>query len=136
MSYNLFLDDNRIPHKSMDYMHPDIASLYRTLKWVVVRSYYEFVKTIEEKGLPDLISFDHDLADVHYDIRSEGFNSWKEYYESDDEHREMTGYDCAKWLVNYCMENQKPIPKYYIHSMNDIGMHNIRTYLENYKKHS
>lgn len=135
MTYNLFLDDVRIPHKSMDYMHPGVSHLYRTLEWVVARDYYQFVQAIEERGLPEIVSFDHDLADTHYDIRAEGYKSWQEYYDSPDEHREMTGYDCVKWLCNYCLENSKPLPRYILHTMNDIGLHNMKSYLENFKKH-
>ncbi len=135
MSYNLFLDDDRIPHRSMDYMHPDISKLYRTLQWRVVKDYHQFVQCIEEFGIPDLISFDHDLADEHYDLHSRGYTSWQQYYNTPEEEREMTGYDCVKWLCNYCKDNSKPLPRYILHTMNDIGLHNMKTYLENFKKH-
>jgi hypothetical protein len=44
----LYLDDIRTP---------------KTKGWDIVRSYDEFVKWIEENGLPDKLSFDHDLGE-------------------------------------------------------------------------
>ncbi len=63
MSYNLFLDDFRMPADVVLYM-PKCA-YYTDREWVIVRSYDEFVKTIEEMGIPQAVSFDHDLADEH-----------------------------------------------------------------------
>ena len=53
MKYNIYLDDVRTP----------IAS---KTKWVIVRSYDEFVSKINELGLENikLISLDHDLGDT------------------------------------------------------------------------
>ena len=61
--YNLFLDDIRDPQTSVFLRNQDF---YRNTKWVVVRSHDEFVSYITHNGMPDLISFDHDLADEHY----------------------------------------------------------------------
>jgi hypothetical protein len=47
---------------------------------------------------------------------------------------EKTGYDCAKWLVDYCIDNQANLPDYLVHSANPIGKKNIESYLENFKK--
>jgi hypothetical protein len=49
---------------------------------------------------------------------------------------EKTGYDCAKWLVNFCMDNNLKLPEYYVHSMNPVGRRNILGYLDNYVKFS
>ncbi len=49
---------------------------------------------------------------------------------------EKTGYDCAKWLVNFCMDNNLELPEYYAHSMNTVGRRNILGYLDNYVKFS
>lgn len=136
MSYNLFLDDIRTPNKDVNYMSPGVTNLYRTLPWKIARSYNDFVLIITEYGLPDLISFDHDLADIHYDIREEGYKSWNEYYDTPEEIREMTGYDCVKWLCAYCAENHRSFPNYILHSMNEIGVQNMKTYIENFRKHN
>ena len=57
----LYLDDVRIP---------------QTEGWEIVRNYDDFVKWIEENGLPDIVSFDHDLAEVHYDP-----STWRQSFE-------------------------------------------------------
>lgn len=120
MSYNLFLDDFRIPKDCYNYTKQQI---FLNWSWVVVRNYSEFVKQIKKEGLPKFISFDHDLADSHYGTPN---NPDIPY----DEYKEKTGYDCAKWLLDYCKTNNKIIPKYFIHSMNPVGSKNIRNLLK------
>ena len=112
MSYNLFLDDIRNPNKFLD----DIRV------WETVRNYSEFIRIIQQRGLPRFISFDHDLADEHYDNEDNGLFT------------EKTGLDCAKWLVEFCMRTNQPLSEYQVHSMNPIGKLNIRSILESYKK--
>jgi hypothetical protein len=51
-----------------------------------------------------------------------------------DKMKEKTGFDCAKWLVNYCLERNLDLPEYFIHTMNPIGAENIKSLFENYKK--
>ncbi|WP_207890942.1 cyclic-phosphate processing receiver domain-containing protein [Hymenobacter edaphi] len=64
MPYKLYLDELRTP---------------RTEGWVLVRSFEEFVATIEQRGAPTEISFDHDLG-------------WDEARNCE----RPSGYDCAK----------------------------------------
>lgn len=119
--YYLFLDDVREPK--------DVTWIYLPDKpWTIVRNYSEFVHEIESKGyLPDMISFDHDLADGHY---GHGLNNDSIPY---DLYEEKTGYSCAKWLINYCDNKNFDIPAYLVHSMNPVGSKNIRDLLSNYK---
>lgn len=127
MSYNLYLDDVRQPYQSGDYMYPvDIRKIYRLEDWIIVRSYKEFIAKIENDGLPLKVSFDHDLADVHYD---------PDTYRESFEYHEETGYDCAKWMCNYCLENGLPVPEYYCHSQNPTGKDNILGILKNYENY-
>jgi hypothetical protein len=42
--------------------------------------------------------------------------------------------DCAKWLVDFCMDTKQDLPDYMIHSMNPAGGKNIFMYLDNYRK--
>ena len=42
--------------------------------------------------------------------------------------------DCAKWLVNYCLDRNLDLPEYYIHTMNPIGAENIKSLFESYEK--
>ena len=80
-------------------------------KYVGVRSYTEFVKYILINGLPHLISFDQDQGE------------------------EKTGYDCAKWLISYCLDNNLQLPDYQVHSQNPVGRQNIAYLLRNFQLH-
>jgi hypothetical protein len=107
--------------------------IYSKLKWEIVRNYDEFVSHITENGLPNLISFDHDLADEAYSPKMyEGTEEYNKLYET---FKEKTGYCCAKWLVNYCMDRELKLPEFEVHSMNPAGGENIKKYLENFRKH-
>ena len=114
MTYKLFLDDLRNPR--------DVYPTTSNSEWVIARNFSEFVKTIESKGLPFLISFDHDLSHEHY---LPGPPSC---------YKEKTGMDCAKWLVEYCMDKNLDLPKCNIHSANPVGAENIVSYLRSYEK--
>lgn len=94
----LYLDDLRTPKSD---------------GWDIVRSYDQFVEWVTMNGVPDEVSFDHDLGD---DVK--------------------TGYDCTKWLVNYCMDNRIPFPQWNIHSANPVGKENIEKYITNFLKHN
>lgn len=115
----LFLDDIRYPIEAYHYTKQDI---FLRKDWHIVRNYEQFVNRILEKGLPEMISFDHDLADEHY------------LEPNSQEFVEKTGYDCTKWLVEYCMDNYLDLPKFYSHSMNPVGKENIEELLNNFKK--
>jgi hypothetical protein len=120
--YRLFLDDFREPRDAFFYKG---FPIYND-DWTVVRNYLEFVKTIEILGIPEAVSFDHDLADVHYEKTS---------FDYDDEYQEKTGYHCAKWLIDYCINNKKELPTtILIHSMNVVGSQNIKSLFESYFK--
>jgi len=82
-------------------------------EWVIGRTMAEVKAIILEKGFPAFVSFDHDLGD-----------------------NEPTGYDIAKWMVDYDMANNI-IPEnfaFYVHSQNPIGARNIQIYLDSYLK--
>lgn len=131
MSYKLFLDDKRNPVHCVTYMHLRIGKknpIYLENGWVIARNYESFKNTIESMGLPEFISFDHDLAIEHYGIGTESKEAWEWYHMRTD--REMTGYDCAKWLVNYCLDNKLVLPEYAVHSDNPVGSDNILKYLK------
>ncbi len=115
----LFLDDIRYPKDAYQYTKQEI---FKRKDWHIARNYQEFVERILEKGLPEIISFDHDLADEHYSNTDS-----KEFVEK-------TGYDCAKWLVEYCMDHDLELPDFYCHSMNPVGKKNIESLLHNFKR--
>ncbi|MBF0288026.1 MAG: hypothetical protein HQM14_09430 [SAR324 cluster bacterium] len=97
--------------------------------WVLAKSYQEFVNHITHHGLPGVISFDHDLASEHYPwspqtqpFFTQGFIDYSQY-------SHKTGYDCAKWLLEYCAVHQLGLPKWSVHSQNVLGAMNIEQIL-------
>lgn len=130
----LFLDDIRDVKDACYYVSN--PKIYWEDDWDVVRNYNEFVDYIEKNGLPDLISFDHDLADFHYDYKPEDYeNMSEEDMINNFGSMEKTGLDCAKWLVDYCFLNRLPIPEFMVHSANPVGKKNIESFLNNTIKH-
>ena len=127
----LFLDDIRNPKDGIGLVPSNLNKFYWANDWTVVRTYEEFVSYITENGLPDFISFDHDLADEHYVAYMELQKGKIE----ESVPTEKTGYQAAKWLVDYCVDNSVLIPEYIVHSQNEVGKKNIQSYLENAKKH-
>jgi hypothetical protein len=125
VSYAVFLDDERFPENVTWIDLPPVV-------WTIVRNYDEFVKTIEEKSIPTIISFDHDLCDQHYNeyalAHDKSLPSFgKIRY---DLFKERTGYDCAKWLAQLCIKKNVNLPQYYIHTLNPIGRMNIFSIME------
>lgn len=124
----LFLDDIRNPPQCIHYMAPRVGTKNNaeyTKEWDIVRDYNSFCAYIQAAGVPDLISFDHDLADVHYDP-----STWTESFK----YQEETGLDCVEWLCRYCEKNNIPFPRYFIHSMNPVGRRNMEELIEYYKE--
>lgn len=78
--------------------------------FILVRNFEEFTQYILHHRMPGFISFDHDLGE------------------------EKTGYDCAKWLVEICMNRKIPLPEFTVHSQNPVGKKNIESLLRNFKK--
>lgn len=97
-AWKMFLDDERQPVGT---------------KWVVVRSYDEFVSCLRHRAnAPTFISFDHDLGG------------------------EKSGKDCAQYLIERDLdEDGDYLPRnfgYYVHSQNPVGAENIRGLLDHY----
>lgn len=105
MTYKLFLDDERMPDQVtwVNIHHDDRP-------WVIVRNVEDFKRCVMARGLPDYVSFDHDLQDWHY---------------AGNYLDEKTGLDAAKWLIEYCRSRQIPRPAYAIHSMSPVGRYRI-----------
>ena len=125
MKRALYLDDQRTPTTTIPGYHP----------WEVVRNYDEFVSWIEKNGVPDLVSFDHDLAKEHID---DYFNQklnigWQQ--PSYETYKEKTGLDCARWLCEYIQKNNLKLHLCSVHSHNPIGAVNIQSYINGFKKH-
>lgn len=106
---NLFLDDIRDPYDKT---------------WIVVRDYKAFVKFIDENGMPDIVSLDHDLSMEHYFeyIEGEGDPNRPVPYTT---YNEKTGLDCARYLLRVIDKQGVPPPLIIIHSLNPVGAMNI-----------
>jgi len=141
----LWLDDIRNPfiptyinqYKQLKNIRDINNDFNPTHKYEVqwVRNYEEMKEWIAHFGLPDYISFDHDLADEHYTPPKywNDYQASKEYQDAQD-YKEKTGLDCAKMVVEYCMDNNLELPHYFSHSANPVGRDNILHYLNNFKK--
>lgn len=101
MIKKVYIDDDRFPKSD---------------GWVIVRDFDEFKNWILLNGIPDEISFDHDLG------------------QNKDGTIKKNGVDCARWLCNYCMDISVPLPHWNIHSANTVGRENIESVLKTYQK--
>jgi len=103
----IFLDDYRKPNK---YVNMNINRVYQAY------SYSDFVSLLNnlynKYNRIDEVWFDHDLGDVN----------------------DGTGLDCAKYLVDFCIEHEISLPEYHIQSANPVGRVNIDSYLKSYLK--
>lgn len=125
----LWLDDIRNPLEN-DWL--TFSPIEQPFDCVWVKSYPEFTDWINKNGLPDGICFDHDLGmDVAIKAREKGMSKRKS---RQLKQLEKTGYDCAKWLVEYCMDNNLKLPKYNIQSANPVGKENIDGLLQSFLK--
>ena len=105
----LYLDDMRVP----------------TIFGVdLVKNYDEFVTYLQDHEMPELISFDHDLADEHY---PSGLNI-PGVVINYDKYQEKTGLACARYIV----ENKLPLKYWISHSYNAQGNINIANELRAY----
>lgn len=102
----LWLDDCRDPMQD-DWLN--FSPIGKNVMVIWVKNYDEFINYIKENGIPDAICFDHDL----------GENS-------------LSGYECAKFLVQYCIENNLDICAYNIQSANPVGRDYIKSILDNW----
>ena len=129
--YNLFLDDLRYPDGAYLY-DKDINLLDATgipkNQWQIVRTYESFVRYINKNGLPDTVSFDHDLHEEHIRHFIEVTQPTGGVIEYGNL-QEKTGKSCAEFLVRKWKENGKPPIRVYIHSANQYGANNIQEIL-------
>lgn len=126
----LWLDDYRNPFDSeIDWLV--FSPIGRDVKIIWVKSYNEFTNNINLNGLPDAICFDHDLGLDNHNKRVAGGMSKRQSRKLKP--IEKTGYDCAKWLIEYCMDNKETLPLWNVQSANPVGKENINGILNNFK---
>lgn len=113
MTYNLFIDDERVP-MDVKWGSWQDQELYRDGDWFIARNWVETLEIVITYGFPSLISFDHDLGKD-----------------------EKTGYEIAQRLCDMVMDGVS-MPEdfsFKVHSKNPVGAENIRTYMENFLKY-
>jgi len=128
----LWLDDIRSPFEN-DGSWLVFSPIEQPFEVIWVKTYDEFTKWITDNGLPTAICFDHDLGK---DIALANIKSGMSKREAKRIRRNSTktGKDCANWLVEYCMDNEKDLPLYNIQSANPVGKENIDGLLKNFLK--
>ena len=102
----LWLDDERDPTDTR--WHPFFPIQQPEVIWV--KSYAEFTEWITDNSLPHAICFDHDLGDG------------------------PSGMDAAKWLTEFCLDTNSPLPAWNIQSANPIGKMNIEALLNSFAR--
>jgi hypothetical protein len=125
MKTALYLDDVRTPTETIPGYHP----------WNIVRNYDEFEDWIVRNGIPDLVSFDHDLAEEHIDDYFKQFAEKGFQIPKYEDYKEKTGIDCANFLVEYCQKMNVNLKQCSVHSHNPVGAKNIQDFLNGFKKH-
>lgn len=128
----LWIDDIRDPLTGN--WIADFAPEYFSCKKIVwVKSYEEFTRWIKFNGLPSKICFDHDLGEnVAIELVASGVEKLKA---REIKKLAKSGFDCAKWLVDYCLDNSLQLPDWNVQSANPVGKENINSLLSNAKKH-
>jgi hypothetical protein len=109
MAFNLWLDDTREPPLLPG--HP----------WISAKSLVAFKEVIQTKGIPLMVSLDHDLNQSHYD---------------GDYTDQQTGYDAVLWLVAEVTEWR---PLWHVHTANlqraRVMEGKLRGYSEPFRDH-
>ncbi len=110
MTYNLFIDDIRNP----DWRECVLSGVDPDLEWVIVRNSLEAIDYVSKHGMPERMALDHDLGYVN--------------------DRFDTVPNFLKWLANEYWNGTDPVPDYTIHSANPIGVENMRSFMDSWKK--
>lgn len=128
---SLYLDDVRHPRGN------------HWFDWIIVRDFRDFCGYITTNGMPKMISFDHDLgySMPEYATAEEELAAESLPFVQTDQGRFRqdvilgpSGLDAAKWLVDYCLDNDIQMPHFSVHSANPAGAENILCLLNNLQK--
>lgn len=118
--YKMFIDDERFPkgyfpklksflsELSLNLINKDIFGFF-----IISRNYDQTVNLINQYGIPEFISFDHDLGDS------------------------KDGYEIARFMIEQDLDGKKCFPSnfsFYVHSQNPIGKENIQNILMSYMR--
>lgn len=119
----LLLDDNRTPSECwLDITQSKENLTVKTgtfdKDWEVVKTYDAFVKSIIDKGVPDIVSFDNDLTFSDYSRYGDVLRGKCSYhYEKERDN----GIAAFRFLVEFCERHETKFPKIYIHTANEYA---------------
>ncbi len=108
--YKIFIDDIRNPSIVFDGEEAD--------GWIVCRSSAEAIEYVKNKGyFPIYIAFDHDLG-------------------TDKDNKVDTTIKFIHWMVESSLDERikGDVPEYSIHSANPVGVQNIKSKMDTWKK--
>lgn len=129
----LFLDDIRNPEQAiLTFTKESLLKKTGTCAtdWVVVRNYKDFCDHLKYVGIPGVISFDHDLGDFAMREFIEMEAAESNIFNYNSLNGEKTGLDCAKFLCKICLDKDRKIPTFFVHSFNPVGAQNIINILQ------
>lgn len=106
----LFLDDVRTPQDET---------------WEIVRTVEEFSRWIQDNGVPEIVSLDHDLGEQMI-YRGQ---SAEDYEELRGQSKELTGLDACQVLLAFCKDYGDVPQNIFIHSANPVGAERMEQYL-------
>ena len=130
-NFKLFLDDIRQPEDAWIYSER-VKLLDKTnthgCEWEIVRNYNDFCEFINKYGIPEVVSFDHDLCQEHmehyFDVTSKiGVIEYGNL-------KTPTGKHCAEFFVDKWKEAGKPKVYVFVHSANRWGQTEIKSVLK------
>lgn len=127
----LFLDDIRMPEDAWIYSERVKMlekSKTQSCTWTIVRNYEDFCEFIDKFGIPEMVSFDHDLHMEHmryyYDVTSPtGILDYSKL-------KVKTGKHCAEYFLDKWTEAGKPSTQVFVHSANRWGQVEIKKVLK------
>lgn len=116
--YKLFIDDERFPvgifPSAKSFLSELSLNLFKKDFFgfsVISRNYTQTKNLIDLYGIPNFISFDHDLGES------------------------KNGYEIARYIIEQDLDGKHMIPSnfsFYVHSQNPIGKSNIENILLSY----
>lgn len=127
----LFLDDLRMPTDAWIYSERIKMlekSKTQSCEWTIVRNYEDFCEFIDKFGIPEMVSFDHDLHISHmmhyhdFTVKT-GIIDYSKL-------KIKTGKHCAEYFVDKWEKAGKPSVQVYVHSANRWGQVEIKNVLK------
>jgi len=112
----LFIDDLRMPFDTWDMSQKEIQDQLDREGWVVVKTSAEAIDWLKQNGIPEFITFDHDL----------GIPSMGQY---------DTVIPIINFIIDSVLNGTLKLPDnftYQIHSGNPVGRENIKGKLDGF----